>query len=602
MPAFLVLACNNNSIGSIVSSSQLLDSSSIESSISETSSSISSIESSSESESIEESSSEISSSDELDGFHELADGLYVNYLPGIYESELLLTFKITNPNSKLYYTMDYDLFDDNNLSEYSNPIRLNQINSNNLDDYPLTTSVDGILADDTGGRCISYNYINNIQKTGNYILSPKQNVIGIKYIDTASSETILSRSLTYIIQNNAYDYFKIPVVSLSMGYDEYFGENGFYNQIREEIEKRVNLEYFDLTYGEYFYRNSQIKLGGNWSLGYPQRTLNLNFNKNEFGKKNKPVTEHVFKERTKRGIKEERLDSLVRFRLHNGGNCFEDYTGINDAVLQTLMEDSNISTTGYRPCITYLNGEYWGIYSIREHYKDVYFEKNYGVNKDDVVLYELKGDFIFDDGDEKNAPQLLEQLQSYLSNDFTNDDVYETFINEYIDVDSLIDLFIAESWAGNWDFAGNFNNLKMWRVSNIDPSNPYSDGRWRFALHDADFAFTDHEMFLDKNHQYSYSKLPLFGSLMKNAKFRLRFLNRAEYLLNNNLSTVNASRVLDKLIDELLPYKLESAYRWGQTDAFYDTWMGHVNNTYEFFKYRGENYLFDLNRVLDSYN
>lgn len=533
------------------------------------------------------------------GFYELCEGLYVSHLPGIYDGPLSLEFQITRAGCTLFYTFDGDAENDEDMTPYTAPIPLSRIESDDPEDFPLTTSVDAILASDTEGRCISYTYINNIQNTGRYVLSPKQNVLTIRFRDAQADADLLCRSLTYIIDEDA-DSYQIPIVSLSMPYGSYFGEDGFYNRIREDIAKRVHLEYIDPVYDEYFYRNSQIKLGGNWSLGYPQRTLNLNFNKDETGSKNTPLSEHVFAER-KRQDTSGRLTSLTRFRLHNGGNCFEDYTGFNDAVLQMLMTGTGVATTGYRPCIAYLNGEYWGVYSIREHYADVYFQQNYGVDKDDVILYELKGDLIFDDGDKKHAAECLDSLLAYLNNDFTDDEVYQTFIETYIDVDSLIDLFVAESYAGNWDFVGNFNNLKLWRTATVDPSNPYSDGRWRFALHDADFAFTDYGNYLDRNSPYAYTNFPLFGKLMQNRQFRDRFYLRAEALLSSNLSALNATRVLNAMVDEIMPYKMASAKRWGQTDEFFTTWMNNVNGTFAYFKYRSENYLFDLNKTLDSY-
>ena len=43
-----------------------------------------------------------------------------------------------------------------------------------------------------------------------------------------------------------------------------------------------------------------------------------------------------------------------------------------------------------RPCVVYLNGEYWGLYVLEEDYSDNYFEDHYGVSNKDVIVY--KGD------------------------------------------------------------------------------------------------------------------------------------------------------------------------------------------------------------------
>ena len=97
----------------------------------------------------------------------------------------------------------------------------------------------------------------------------------INYINEEGVRKV--RSLTYIFND-----YKIPVVSLSMPYKEWFGKEGMYNNIRIEYEKRANLEYFDPVDDSYFYRNTQVKIGGNYTMGYPQRTMNLNFNKDEY--------------------------------------------------------------------------------------------------------------------------------------------------------------------------------------------------------------------------------------------------------------------------------------------------------------------------------
>ena len=51
------------------------------------------------------------------------------------------------------------------------------------------------------------------------------------------------------------------------------------------------------------------------------------------------------------------------------------------------MTELDGSTKASRPCVVYLNGEYWGLYVLEEDYSDNYFESHYGVNKDDVVVY-----------------------------------------------------------------------------------------------------------------------------------------------------------------------------------------------------------------------
>ena len=490
-------------------------------------------------------------------YYEIFDGLYVNKHPGIYSEGFDLEFKLDDKNAKLYYTLNSNKPIENEENLYTEPIYVDKKESKERKDFPLTTSVDGILMNDHGGKVQSQNYINNIQKPSKYNFSPLQKVITINYIDANNNSH--TRSLSYIFGD--YD---IPVVSLSMPYKEWFGSTGLYNNIRIEYEKRANLEYIDPEQDEYFYRNTQVKIGGNWTVGYPQRTLNLNFNKDEFGKKQEKVKANIFKGRkTQDGTKT--LDTFTRLRLHNGGNCFENYTGINDAIMQEMMYGTNCATTGYRPCIVYLNGEYWGLYSIREHYKDVYFSTNYGVNKDTVAIYDYKGEFIFNDGDDSDFDDFFIELNTYLNNEFKNDNVYYDFIDKYIDVDSFIDVMIAHSFGCNRDFVGNNNNLRAWRTTVIDENNDYADGKLRFALHDADFVFTDASYwnFLEEGIDNSYVNFRMFRKLLRNKNFREAFYDRAEELVSSHLSAENGEEVIDRMIGEIEDYKLQSNYRWG---------------------------------------
>lgn len=529
----------------------------------------------------------------FEGYHELMEGLYVNYKPGVYNEDINVEFKLANPNASVHYTLDHTIPSETS-TRYNSPITISKLPSNTPEEFPLTRSVDAILAGDNGGKCVSQIYIDNIQKPGNYPMFQKQNVITIKYNDGEGNEKV--RTLTYLTGD-----FDIPVVSLSMPYDNWFGtENGFYNKIREEIEHRVNMEYFDSEYNEYFYINSQIKLGGNWTLGYPLRTLNMNFNKDENGDKQKLPKTHLFKERKTRDGRET-LTSFKRFRLHSGGNAFESWTGFNDAILQNMMDGTHASTTGFRPCIVYCNGEYWGLQYIREHYKDVYFEENYDVEKDDVAMYEYNGSFVFDSGNDEDSQVFIFEMMNYLNNnDFRNNDVYEHFINTYLDIESFMDVFIAELYAGNWDFVGNNNNLKLWRVVNKDPNNPYADGKIRCVLHDIDFAFTDGANFLDKNHANSYSKFPIFAKLLQNEAFKAAFYARAEELVANNLNIVNGSQIIDEMVAEVKPYKEDAMIRWGN-GANYNNWYNEINNTYNFIKNKDANFLKTLRDTLATY-
>ena len=48
--------------------------------------------------------------------------------------------------------------------------------------------------------------------------------------------------------------------------------------------------------------------------------------------------------------------------------------------------NSHIDRMGYQPCIVYLNGDYWGLYGIREKIDEHYVESNHGIDSKKVDL------------------------------------------------------------------------------------------------------------------------------------------------------------------------------------------------------------------------
>lgn len=534
-------------------------------------------------------------------YYVVCDGLYVNKEPGIYKEDFMLKFAYNKNNSSLYYNYSGEKPLKNSICSLA-PFEELEIYENvpeGDDEIPMSTSVDEIL-DSRNDRCVSDNYINNVQNPGKYSYFHNAIVVDITFV---KDKVETDMAMTYLV--DSVNKYTIPVVSLSMPYRKWFGSPYyFYNNIKEEAEARVQLEFFDPVTKDYWQRNSKIKLGGGWSKGYPQRTLNLNFNKDEKGNKNKKVDYPIFGDRKACGNPEKDLTKHIRFRLHNGGNCFEQWSGFNDAILQRAMFGTNIATTAYRPCLVYLNGEYWGLMSLREHYCDYYIEQNYGVDKDNVTMFEVKGNIIFDDGDEDGV-EYINELNSFLNDSrFTSgnqtliEEAYQE-LTQMVDVDSFIDALISEFYCCNWDYVGNYNNLKMWRSMKTS-SKKYEDGKWRFCLHDADFAFSETTNYFDKNHTYSYNKWPLVKACMRSKTFRGLLVQRAEQLAETNLAVQNLTNITNVMYDAVRPYKKDFGKRWGQPNNYYNTWLDYFSYLTNYYETRTNSFVNQLKTVINN--
>ncbi len=546
-----------------------------------------------------------------DGYVKIGESLYASVPAGRYKTEQTIDFITTEKNAYVYYTTDSSPVSDDllNARKWKGKTLIRQ-RTGLLSEYRLTAKVDGALDWAGQNKNRSDKYVKEMQEEGNY------NLIDLAYVYNVAvvrNGEILERAVSSYILFPSADFDNVPIISLSMPEKNWFDgvPNGMgtsiYNNVyvpgtnmQQEYTARANLEFFD-QYGYSFAVNTQVKVGGGWSRGRPQRTLHLNFNKDENGKKQTPVNFEIFGNREKRGEEGVILDEFTRFRLWNGGSRYEDGLRFNDAYLQLLAQDLNVATSAVKPAIVYLNGEFWGMYYIREHYADVYFKTNYNVKKDDVQYFDyVGGKYNVSDGDEEEAEEFIEKMNAYLDspeNDFTDDAVFNSFFDKYVDEASMIDCMIMQAWCGNWDFVGNYNNHRVWRVSKQKKNNVYTDGKLRFILHDLDMGMEwqtldgAYSNLLSAGSAYSLQRYNLFNRALANAGFRRRLYERAVELCGSQLAPVRTINVLNELADEVRPLINYNVLRWAQTQSL-DQWQWRIED--------GKNWLRNRNGIFLS--
>jgi len=189
------------------------------------------------------------------------------------------------------------------------------------------------------------------------------------------------------------------------------------------------------------------------------------------------------------------LDKFKTLVLRAGGNCA--FTAkFNDTYWQDVSKEMDCSTKAGRPCVVYLNGEYWGLYILEEDYSNDYFEDRYGVDKSSVIVYKgdaeaLKLGYKLDEGDlpegETNESYYFEELLEFFKEhkDLSDDADFEEF-SKLVDTESARDYFLAEVWINNkWDWPG--KNWSMWKTASPANASEYDDGRWRFMFYDMEF-------------------------------------------------------------------------------------------------------------------
>lgn len=310
-------------------------------------------------------------------------------------------------------------------------------------------------------------------------------------------------------------------------------------------EKPAAFSLFDDNGKQVFTQNVGIRIAGSFGRGRAQKGFNVIARK-EYVKgsmeypffENRPYTEY----------------KAVVLRA---GAQDQNRSKIRDELASGLLEgtDINILYQAYRPTVLYLNGEYWGVYFLKEK-RNRFFVAQHENTENNVDLAIGKGFKQRSYGDNSDWVSLYEYATSH---DLSASDAYN-YVAERMDVDSFRDYMIAEIYNGNTDTY----NFQYYRLKG---------GKWKFIFYDFCWGFQSpgHETLA-----FRMGKTPsdvcsakLFAAMLQNKGWRDSFCRRFGELLN----TAFAPERVSALIDELYGY-VEPEIKREREKFNKDTFMG----------------------------
>ena len=254
---------------------------------------------------------------------------------------------------------------------------------------------------------------------------------------------------------------------------------------------------------------------------------------------------------------------------------------IKDYLVNYLTSDLAFSTRSYIPYELFLDGEYWGTYFLSEKYSELYFEKNYDVIGNDVVMVKSPAEIELGNDADKD---LYTAMTEYIAdNDMADPDNYEIVL-QMIDMDRYIDYYATEIYIANTDWAR--SNVALWRTKTMS-SGRYSDGRWRWILYDVNLSLAKTSVEWD-GISWAMHNDPVFASLLDNEEFETALWERLVYLADNNF---NPDRI-NPLIDEYeaamaMPVQNEYERFYGENKSI-DQFYSGCEEVREFFALRYE--------------
>ncbi len=343
-----------------------------------------------------------------------------------------------------------------------------------------------------------------------------------------------------------------------------------YKQKGKGWERSTHIDYFESNGTDtkcQLQQDCGIRIQGNYSRSDYQKSFRL-YARQDYGPKN---FKYAFWDNAK-DDEGNVIDKYKKIVLRNGGNCAFT-TKCSDSYWQSLLEDLNCDNQSARPCVVYLNGEYWGVYVLQDDFCGAYMENKHGVNKDNVVVYKGDAEAIQPLGyklDEGELPEgvtdedyYFKDLESFMSthSSLENQSDYDEFA-AMVDEDSMIDYFATEVWINNkWDWPG--KNWSMWKTTAKDDTNPYADGKWRFMVYDVEFGgisgsgdasentIRNSKLLKtgtadEKSVNYDKPHVRSFALMMTNKNFRDKFIARLESFTNGMFEKNRATTRLDQ--------------------------------------------------------
>ena len=305
-----------------------------------------------------------------------------------------------------------------------------------------------------------------------------------------------------------------------------------------EKEATVSLLETDGTVG--FSEKCGLKIFGGFSRAQSKKSFACMF-RNKYGK---TALDYAL-------FGEAGIDSFQSFVLRAGGqDAFE--AKIRDEVITSLASERlGLPVQRYRPVALYLNGEYWGIYFIREKLSEQYVAGNFNTESENVILAQQSG---------ATSPEYIALRRYARSHDLSNASDYK-YICSQINVDNYMDYVITQMWIANTDLG----NVKFFKTTELP---------WHWALFDTDVALHDPtrnsvKTFLSRGSMYNsdtWSQTYVIA-LLQNPDFRDAFLRRMAWQVENVWNEESVTARIDQICTMLEKDIEKECTRWGSSVA-----------------------------------
>ncbi|MCL2016614.1 MAG: CotH kinase family protein [Defluviitaleaceae bacterium] len=424
----------------------------------------------------------------------------------------------------------------------------------------------------------------------------------------ANGDGSATATQSFFVENNGRGNFNTRIISISME-PEYFADpvvGMYHNWSDRDLRPMVYAEIFYPDGTLMFSQFAEGRVSGNWSRRHPKKSLRLNFNRGDG-----VVYDMAALIPDSRQSFYSPLGEVADFKHLSMRISDWDRTTMRDTLTMMISEPLRPDIQNASYGAVFVNGEFWGMYCLREHRSDVQLAARYpGVNPNSIVVLEVApggttnnqlltpDDPLYpwagSDGRLPSGHPLLHVDYDEGRSAFERDayaswmEVIDTIngtdmslaanfahLQTLICIDNFIDYFLVYYHFDNWDWPG--NNFIMWRTETYYEGIPGADGRWRFFLHDFDEGMN--EPHFDRMRHFttrgtgwvaepswagmqSQWAVDIWYNLFQNAEFRALVAARYSTYLGTVFNPIRTNAVIDRLAAYRQPTIASDFYRW----------------------------------------
>ncbi len=365
-----------------------------------------------------------------------------------------------------------------------------------------------------------------------------------------------------------------PVLSVVTDNSNLFGPTGIFDNWPFDWERAAYVEYFDSTQTMIFSQHAGIQVdgGAGGSRSQPQHSFRVELDHPVLGEG--PVDYALIPNRSER-------TEYSKFYLRNGSNQYLVLPYKDASQVEMMAAETNVYYSAWRPVSVYINGNYFGLYELREKIDDEYFETLENANIDSTDLLSLSywngGALRAVNG---SVDPFYVDYQNFNALDPADDNYWDQ-ADTYFDMKWYTDYIISQSWMPNTDWP--FNNIKLYRSDK-------TDFRWRFCVIDLELSlapngwtdcYADHIGFmLVQDAGNPFINIWLKG--IQNARFRNYFINRFADVMNTHYSMDRILAIEQNMFNQTVLEMPREYARWGDPNNISQQMSDFTNRHLEF--------------------